>query len=225
MKSQAKTSTSHSPIETLRESAVAIGSGVKKSVQKDLVQDGWKDFFNQLLTSSEKAQSTAKKGEMKAGQEIFLHGKKSVDTMHNKKQEATPEKKKNPNILGGIDYRSEIVHAGERMSRREQGELNQKVDQIMSELKRLIATSATLEKQFRMVTVDQKPTNVGKYHVNFMEWMLSWMKNMNKNAQDAGAYLRSLNTKKSQRKYGNMAKKHGTTFTLSNERGIATQNG
>lgn len=176
------------------------------------------DFFSQLLGIETPGSKSAKSGEMKPGEAISF-GKKSQET----KQQPKPERK--PAVRAAIEYHTEIARSSEQLSRVEARELGDRVNQIMDELKRLVDSSSILRSEFVEVSVQQKPTQVGKYHLNFFEWLLIEIRKIRQKVEDSGAWLGVMKSKKSQRNYGNMAKKHGTTFTLSNERTAATQTG
>ena len=75
------------------------------------------------------------------------------------------------------------------------------------------------------VAVEQHAVTPGKYHKSFFSWLLSIIRNARMKVEDSGAWLAAMHSKKKSREYGAMAKKHGTTFTLNNERNVATQVG
>lgn len=128
-------------------------------------------------------------------------------------------------ILGGYDYRTEVIHGSERLSRREASALESKIGEIMAELKRMIGSSTILKSEFAEISLENKPQHATKYYLNFFEWLLIELKKIRMKVEDAGAWLAVMKSKKAQRKYGKMAKKFGTSFTLSNERTTATQTG
>lgn len=214
------------PIETatgaggqfVAETASAATGEVKKQF------DGFhEDFFSQLLGLDFGGESTPKKrasGEMKAGEEISLKAltiEASVNKVRNNLER--------PDILPAIDYRREIVQNSERLSRRDARELDQRIKDITDELKRLVDSSSLLKLEFAEISVEQAPASAGKYHLNFFEWLLIEIRKVRMKLEDSGAWLSVMKSKKSQKKYGNMAKKHGTSFTLSGERSTATQTG
>ena len=83
-----------------------------------------------------------------------------------------------------------------------------------------------MQVQFAEVTIDQPPAEVGTYHVNFYEWLLSVIKIAREKVEDSSVWLQAINTKKNKKMgYWGMFKKHGTTFGLSHERNVATQTG
>ncbi len=124
----------------------------------------------------------------------------------------------------GIDYQREIVH-GERRVSQDNRAIEVKVEEILIELKQLISSSKELENAFKDVAVAQAPVKVGKYHVNFFEWVLSTIKTARARVEESVGWMSAISSKKSKREYWAMFKKHGTTFGLSNERVVATQVG
>lgn len=182
------------------------------------------DFFAQLLGINYNGEQGPRKqslsGDMRAGEEITLSAIKIESGV-----KQVRENLRRPDILPGINYRQEILQNSERLSRRESHELDQKIKEITEELKRLVDSSSLLSMQFAEVSVEQAPTSAGKYHLNFFEWLLIEIRNIRMKLEDSGSWLSVMKSKKSQKKYGSMAKKHGTSFTLSGERSTATQTG
>lgn len=105
----------------------------------------------------------------------------------------------------------------------EQKIIKDRVQDIMNELKMLAKSSKTMEVIFKQVATEQMPVNPGQYHINFFEWLLVVIKNARRKIDEGASWLAMFSSKKSQKKYWNMAKKHGTTFSLSSERTVATQ--
>ena len=125
----------------------------------------------------------------------------------------------------GIDYSREIVHAGERVIIKEKREVEEQLREIAIELKKLTDSSSDLRAQFKDVAIEQHVVSPGKYHKSFFSWLLSLIRIARMRVEDSGAWLAAMQSKKKFREYGSMAKKHGTGFTLSNERTVATQVG
>lgn len=197
-KTKVKQFVNDSPIEALR----GIGQGVLGSLGSDLglgMIQGGKD---QIVGYKEEEEEQS--GELIEGEEIDL---------------------RKPDIDPGINYRQEILHTEKKIAQEDQQQLSAKIEQIIVELKRLASSSKILEVQFRQVTVEQRIVNPGKYHVSFFEWVLAIVKSARIRVEDSGSWLALFKSKKAQRQYWNMFKKHGTTFGLSNERVVATQTG
>ncbi len=177
----------------------ALDQGIKK-IPTELK----KEFFGEtggVLPAS---------GELKPNQELDL---RSVE-----KKQAKPKAE----VLGGIDYRREVVQGVQMRRSREQQEMDQKLQEIMNELKRLVKSSTTISNEYAALTVEQGPQQVGSYHLNFFDFMLSVITNARRKVEDSGAWL-AISKKKNS--YQQKASTLGTKFTLSQERSTATQTG
>lgn len=210
-KSQAHQFVDTNPVEAVR----SIGSGAIQSLATDLVSEGMSDLWKQFLGGgAEKGKKQKTAGDLQEGQDLDL-----TQAKKEKKQE-TKE--------AGIDYRREILHDSERIASREYQELTQQIESIVMELKRLAASSQSLEIEFKDVVVTQNVVKPGKYHQNFFAWVLIAIQSARMRVEDAGAWLSAMKgkrNKKQQQNYWAMFQKHGTTFGLSNERVVATQTG
>ncbi len=205
------------PIEEL----LSIGTGAVSSVadtgRKIADIDKWDEVLG--FTDPKEKQKQQVAGELTEGQILDLR------KIHKQDQEEAAKAEKNSDIEPGIDYRREIVHAGERLASQENREMEAQLREIMAEIKKLADSSNELRIQFKEVAVEQRAEKPGKYHKNFFEWLLSVVRIARMKVEDSGAWLAAMHSKKKSRQYGAMAKKHGTTFTLNNERTVATQVG
>ena len=193
------------------------------------------DFFEQLLgfdfsSSSSEAAIDQQKEQIvlqdpETGEIVLYNRATNKNVSHGEKRKALENKPAKSENRGGIDYKQEVARSSEHASQRELGEMNQKVEQIMFELKKLIGSSRILQLEFAEITVEQAPPQVGEYHMQFFEWMLLVIKNAREKVEDSGAWLATVKGKNGKKGYWGMFKKHGTTFGLSNERAVATQVG
>lgn len=156
-------------------------------------------------------------GDLTEGQEIEL--KKSPASENREKARQMPD------IDPGIDYKREILRGERAIIQENSREIEVKIQEIIIELKRLTQTSTVLQAEFKEVTVEQRIEKPGKYHLSFFEWVLIMVRAARVKVEDSGAWLEMFKSKKAQKQYWNMFKKHGTTFGLSNERVVATQTG
>lgn len=129
------------------------------------------------------------------------------------------------NVAPGINYKEEILNQGERTLKRENRELRERIEEIKIELVKLSKSSKQLQTAFREVSVEVLPKDPGSYHLNFFEWMLSVIRNARMRVDESNAWLNVTTKKAKNKSYWNLAKKHGTTFSLSGERVVATQVG
>lgn len=177
--------------------------------------------LDQILGSTDSKEKQKKnQGDLIEGQELNLKG---LQGENSKNEEASRE------VEAGIDYLKnysrEIGHVAERAISRENQELETQLKEIMAEIKKLADSSKELQMQFKEVAIEQYATKPGKYHKNFFSWLLSIIRSARMRVEDSGAWLQAMHSKKKSREYGAMAKKHGTSFSLSNERNVSTQVG
>lgn len=196
------------------EALMGMGSDVVKSIKSDVGKDLVFDAWDQFLGTDKSHNGGHSGGEMHAGEE--------VDLAHGENQS---EKHAKPHKEAGNDYHREIVHSGERTASRENQEIAVKVQEILIEIKQLANSSGELKEKVQVLTIEQIGENPGVYHLNFMEEVLKWIRDARMNVEDSLAWFHALRSKKASRQYGVMAKKGGTSFTLSNERTAATQTG
>ena len=196
------------PIEALKN----FGGGIVDSFTQDVVKDSMSDFWDQLLGASEhENQDNHHGGDLQEGQELDL----------TKKEKKSEHKDAEP----GIDYHREIVHGERRISAEKQHELTQEIQAILAELQRIVASSKVIEAEFKDVAIEQRITKPGKYHESFFAFILNLVKTARIRIEDSGAWLAQFNSKKGEKQYWSMFKKHGTSFGMSNERSVATQVG
>ncbi len=196
------------------EALMGMGSDVVKSIKTDVGKDAVFDAWDQFL-GADKSHNSGHSGEteMHAGEEVEVnHGESNKE--HAK-----------PHVEAGNDYHRDIVHASERGASHENQEIAVKVQEILIEIKQLANSSSELKEKVEVLTIEQIGENPGVYHLNFMEEVLKWIRDARMNVEDSLAWFHALRSKKAARQYGAMAKKGGTSFTLSNERTAATQTG
>ncbi|MCL6096574.1 MAG: DUF5660 domain-containing protein [Patescibacteria group bacterium] len=214
------------PIEAVRDTFMSLGSSVKDSVKDDVVKGVVGDILEQTLswdkmlgTDVAERGKGETSGDLVQGQEISLNKKRS-----DQKTEKPHEERK-PHIEAGWDYAGEIIRSEQRFAQAENRELSAKVSEIIIELKKLAKSSKELEVTFREITVEQKPVNPGKYHLNFFTWMLATIRSARMRVEDSKNWASLFASKKTKREYWGLFKKHGTSFGLSGERVVATQTG
>lgn len=203
--------------ESIREFTGGVAGAVKRDVAKDGAKDLWKQIIGNYEKTAQKANKLA--GDLEEGQEFDL-------TAYGKSENAPSPKRQD--IAPGLEqrnYHRDIIRSSERSHFKESRELENQVEQILVEIKRLVESSKVLEAEFQYVDVEQTPVEAGKYHVSFFEWVLITIRNARTKVEDSGAWLATMSSKKGKKNYWAMFKKHGTTFGMSNERSVATQTG
>lgn len=191
---------------------------VKQYVDKNPIEQLLGGGLDQILgTSSPKEKQRGNQGK------LMIEGKEEyLNLLQEKKSEEKEEKRR---IEPGINYLREISHVAERAANRDNQELEMQLREIMAEIKKLVDNSKELQMQFREVAIEQRVAAPRRYHKSFFSWLLSIIRTARMKVEDSGAWLAAMHSKKKSREYGAMAKKHGTSFSLSNERNVATQVG
>lgn len=202
-KKEPKQYISENPLEALMGVGGDVVKSIKQDVGHDLVYDAWDQFLG-------RGNSHNSGGEMLAGQEIDLEGLKE------KAKEITEDAR---------DYVREVVHAGEKRVGQDSREVEVKIQEILIEIKQLANSSSELKEKVEIVALEQMTEAPGKYQLNFVEMILEWLRDARMNVEDSLAWFHALRSKKAARQYGVLAKKKGTSFTLSNERVVSTQTG
>lgn len=156
--------------------------------------------------------------------------KKSEKVSSGKNGEELEHKKRKTEIQPGIDYHREyyesIAKFSENASSRETVHESRKIQQVMAEIRKLASSTKSLQIEFGLITVEEPPINPGEYYINFFEWMLIMLKQARQKVEDSKSWLETVQGKKKKKAgYWDKAKKHGTTFSQSNERFAATSTG
>lgn len=196
--------------QNILEAFKSIGTGIVDSATKDVARDSFTKAWEQMLGADGK-HSENHSGELQEGHEIDLkkHGK------NEKREHAAP----------AMNYHHEIVEAEKRGTKETQREIQLQIQEVLIELKKISETSKEIAIEFKEVTIEQRIEKPGEYHLNFFSWMLAVVRDARKRIEDSGAWLNTMKSKKGQKNYWAMFKKHGTSFGLSNERVVATQVG
>ena len=184
--------TNNSILESFRD----LGTGVGKSVAKDVVGKVASDAFSSLFGSP-------LGGDIKRTQPMV---------------EAYPERQplrtiKRPEVYQPIP----VVH-------REEAGMKEKLESVRRELATLAASIKKFNSQVERA-IDDIPAHPGIYHLNFLERLRGVIMAIRENIEDSNSWLSLWTTRKQKRKYWGMYKKHGTSFGLSSERNVSTQAG
>lgn len=177
-----------------------------KGTAKDELSNDWKIAMSQMLGIETSKLNKDASGDLKEGEEIVF------------------TKEKNPRVEAAYDYKGEILHFEQKGTRKENHELRVRIEEIKIELVKLAKSSEQLNKSFQNIGVESLPQAPGKYHLNFFDFIKSEIQKALMNVKEAATWM-SVVTNKRDRRYSTLAKKYGTSFTLSGERTAATQVG
>lgn len=189
-----------------------IGKGIATQT-RDQFTEGAKGAIKQVLFGA---------GDLKPGQEFDVKA-------HEEKKKIEKEVH---NVEPGINYVGEILHSHENKRSEETQELKKDIQQLIMEIKSLAGASKELEHS--VIEATQTVVNPGKYHKSFFKWVFSVIQDARAKIDSAGSWLSAMKGKQQkgmqmgkQKKtnYWDLAEKHGSSFTLSGERAVASQVG
>lgn len=183
--------------ESILESLRSLGSGVGKTVAKDVTGKIASDALASLFGTPVK-----KQGEISPNKPVQFQKERSPFPGF-RRPEMTP--------------RAPFVH-------QEEPHLKEQIEAIRGEIKALSASIKSLNTEIGK-TVSEEPVNPGIYHKNFFERLRSMLVILREQVDDSRSWLALQNNKKKKMGYWGRYKKHGTQFGLSNERTLATQAG
>lgn len=140
-------------------------------------------------------------------------------------------KKTKEELTGGLRikehdeyFRREIESSETIILRKErEGDL-EKYKNIMIEIRKIAAKSKILEKSVTTLVTEVMPVNPGKYHSNFLEWVLLQLRNARTKIDEGLSWSSMFASRKHQKNLWGKAKQGGfNNVVLSGERTAATQ--
>lgn len=122
-------------------------------------------------------------------------------------------------------YSRELNTAPARAEHEDRQQLKEQIEMVRIEIKKLKDASAEMDVVFREIAVQQTPEKPGKYHLNFYEWVFITIQNARRKMEEVNTLGSMVSNRKKEKQYLAMSKKHGTSFSLNNERAVVRQTG
>ena len=206
------------PIEAaLRDTVDDVVATVKDDILEESVTSAWSQLLGgKGKDSGENTREMAMSGDLIEGQEIELI---------RKQQQIEKKAEQLANIEAGYDYKNEILHFEQKESRENHAQTSSRVEEILIEIKQLSKSVKELEVEVKDVSMDVVPVKIGKYHESFFDYLLTILRNAKIRVENSANWLQVLSGKKAKKGYWDMAKKHGTSYTLSGDRVVSQQVG
>jgi hypothetical protein len=173
-----------------------LGSGVKQGVKDDVIGKGLDSAFQSLL------------GQMPRPGEH----RRSPFERHPFGRRETPQPVHRPEIL-----------SPQKISE-EQEKTKQQLEAVRAELSMLAKSVGKLHQEIEKAVMDV-PVDPGVYHINFLERLRMIIHLIRKRVDDSSEWLQMTSSRKKQKTYWGLYKKHGTKFGLSADRTPQTQTG
>ncbi len=185
------------PHDNVIETLRDVGSGITQSVSSDLISKTASTALDSLFGNPPRS------GE---------YGKNPFEFPFRQQKKETPEQTKNRELLSPQNIS------------KEQAQVRQQIEAIRQELAMLAKELGTLNQEVQKA-IHEVPVDPGTYHLNFFERLRATIILLRKSVRDSSTWLNLSNSKKKQKGYWGMYKKHGTKFGLSSDRTPATQTG
>lgn len=191
-------------------SLTEAGEGLSKGLQS-LFEQTHKTATSQLTEARKDAQSQVfgLEKDLKEGDEIELsenESKKPVSAEH-------------------MAYYREILSAPVKAEHEDRQQLRAQIEEIRIEIKKLKDASSEMEIVFKEVSTQQTPEKPGKYHLNFYEWVFITIQNARRKMEEVNTLGSMVHNRRQEKQYLAMSKKHGTSYSMNNERAITRQSG
>jgi len=183
--------------ESILESLRSLGSGVGKTIAKDVTGKVASDALSSLFGSPVK-----KQGEMRPNAPVDVRPERAPLT----------------------GFRRPEIRPHTPFVAPEEPHLKQQIESIRMELKALASSVKSLNSEMQR-TIMETPVDPGVYHKNFFERLRTILHLLREQIDDSRTWMSLYNGRKQKKGYWNSYKKHGTSFGLSNERTMATQAG
>ena len=110
-------------------------------------------------------------------------------------------------------------------TQRIRAELSQMVEAVKRELAALRVQDKALTEEISKLALQEIPEKPGVYHVRFFEFVIRMLQLLRKKISEGRLWLNATFEKKNKKKFWNMAKSKGTSFSRSNELTQANQPG
>lgn len=214
-------------LETEHKSAAKQAAEIPAAVTRAM----WKDFFEAAMKQTVPDQifggkEHGKKESKKPSEQTLIEGEEMSLTQI---KESSSEKK----TITTTEHREYVKETFERIEgkneSKEETENRQQLEALHQEIQALMKQAKEMETAFKdvshQVTSSSNPEKVGRYDVNFLEWVLIMVRNARQKVEEGQSWLTLFASKKQQKAYWNQAKSKGTSFTQNSERTVATQTG
>lgn len=119
-----------------------------------------------------------------------------------------------------VKMETTLFSASELSVAREVEVVRRELQQAIGDLKELNSDILEVEKAIAFT-----PVRMGKYHLSFFARLKAIIKLFRQQVNESKLWLEASFAKKKKKGYWSMYKKHGTTFSMSNERALASQAG
>ncbi len=197
--------------KSIGEQLKEVGSDIVKGTTQEIKNIG-SGFFQQLLGLDNKpaAKTSESQRDIKNRKEMEEQIKDRVEQTRSAK---ISSERRNITIFSFTEYRENVL-----VKRR----IEALITEIRKEVEQFRQTTSAISTEIEEIaktTLSPLPEKVGVYHIRFLEFLLSLIKNLRAKTADSKSWLEALVTRKKKRGslFAAFAKKKGTQYSLSEE--------
>jgi hypothetical protein len=202
----------------------SVSSGLTDEAKK-ITNETLKQLWENLLGSTKDAREQVTGIEVQESKKTKSEGILTEGHAVSIAQEAEAKIEKIQAQVLHQEYFQEVTTGEKRKNNEQKVEIKMQIDQILAEIRTISATSQEMETIVKEANKQQVTKEVGTYHLNFFAWLLDTVRTARVRMEAGNSWMQMFAGKKNGRAYWSMAKKHGTSFSLSGERSTATQTG
>lgn len=199
-------SQNNNPIEIIKD----FGLGVVKTAASDIIGGVFNSATEQLGLSPKNPQ---------------VEGTLEPNTSYQFDQITQKEEPKEEMWFGEKKPLRSVDQIEQLVSNTVEIDIQKSINEVLRELKILAKTVKEVTHETQNISVEQAPIRGGKYHVIFFEWILKLIKSAKQKVSESNTWLCAFKSRKQQKGYWQMFKKHGTSFGMSSERSVASSVG
>lgn len=194
--------------------STGVSSGIKKLLKK--TEKAFLDDFVKESTKGIISQITGAEQTLTSGQEVSLtHSGQSES-----KSEAPRISREHMRYFETIDKPQEGT-----AEQREKAQTSQQIESVLLAIKQLRDEVKETEHIVKDIDLDRVPEKPGKYDLSVVEFIFILVREARKKVADVQEYAGVFKSRKAEKSYHSMAKKHGTSFSMHHDRAVATQSG
>ncbi len=197
--------------KSIGEQLKEVGSGIVKDTTEEIKNMG-SGFFQQLLGLDNKpaAKTPESQLDQKKQQELQEQIEEKIEQTRSAK---ISSERKNITIFSFTEYRENVL------VKRRIEELIKEIRKEVEQFRQTTSAISTEIEEIAKATLSPLPEKVGVYHIRFLEFLLSLIRNLRAKTADSKTWLEALITRKKKRGslFAALAKKKGTQYSLSEE--------
>lgn len=189
------------------EALKSIGGGVARGFSHDVVAGTAQTAFDTLVHGP----SFSASGDLNPGQ--------SIDMVKMQTEQAEKQTQLEHKRLHQMRVKEEMVFSAE------QEQTKREIESLKAELKKMAQEMGEVAREVQIAAM-QSTDRAGQYHVSFFNHLKSLIQAMRKELHESRNWMHAVNARSAKKQgYWGQFQKQGTSFSMNNERTLATSAG